>query len=394
MSRENLNIALAGIGGYGNLYVDRLIDKENKGLKLSAVMDPYPERCDKLAELKKRKIPLYNDLDSLFSRHKIDLTIISSPIHFHVPQTKTALLNGSHVLCEKPIAPTVAGAEEIISARDKSDKIVAIAYQWSFARPIIELKKDIMSGLFGRPELLKTIVLWPRGKDYYNRSSWAGKIRDNQGRYILDSVANNATAHYLHNMFFVLGESLNKSSCPEKVSAELYRANSIENYDTAVARVITKEDVELLFYVSHAVNELIHPAFCYQFEKATIKYGEFAGIDDGKIKAFFKDGSEKTYDNPENDLFRKLWVTIDAIRKNDKDQITCIPETAISHTKCIETMQSSMSEISNFPDDIVKLDRKKELVYVKGLPEILKECYQKEKMISELDNTDLHIPKV
>jgi hypothetical protein len=64
---------------------------------------------------------------------------------------------------------------------------------------------------------------------YYQRSFWSGRIKDDNGNWILDSVASNATAHYIHNMFYVLGNEVDKSAVPVEVAAELYRANNIEN---------------------------------------------------------------------------------------------------------------------------------------------------------------------
>ncbi len=44
-----------------------------------------------------------------------------------------------------------------------------------------------------------------------------------QGRLVLDSPVNNACSHYLHNMFYVLGDRLDRSDQPKWVTAELYR---------------------------------------------------------------------------------------------------------------------------------------------------------------------------
>jgi hypothetical protein len=55
-----------------------------------------------------------------------------------------------------------------------------------------------MKGMLGRPKRLKTLVLWPRDFAYYNRNDWAGKKTDQNGRPVLDSVAHNATSHFLH----------------------------------------------------------------------------------------------------------------------------------------------------------------------------------------------------
>ena len=97
---------------------------------------------------------------------------------------------------------------------------------------------------------------------YYNRNDWAGRIKSDSGEWVLDSPANNAMAHYLHNALYVLGETPTTSARPISVQAELYRANPIENYDAAVLRVMTDKNVEVLFYGAHTVPDEAHPTFC------------------------------------------------------------------------------------------------------------------------------------
>jgi len=136
--------------------------------------------------------------------------------------------------------------------RDRTGKSVAIGYQWSFSEAIQKLKHDVMQLSLGKAKRLKTLVLWPRDEAYFARNRWAGAIKDAKGNPVLDSPVNNACAHYLHNMLYVLGHCVDRSAQPRRVTAELYRAQPIQNYDTAAIRVITLDGTELLFIVSHS----------------------------------------------------------------------------------------------------------------------------------------------
>ena len=49
------------------------------------------------------------------------------------------------------------------------------------------------------------MVSFPRPLSYFKRNDWAGHLRTPAGEDVLDSPLNNATAHYLHNMLYVLG---------------------------------------------------------------------------------------------------------------------------------------------------------------------------------------------
>ena len=55
---------------------------------------------------------------------------------------------------------------------------------------------------------MKTMVSWPRDDAYYDPQGWKGKRFCQDGNAVNDSIAMNATAHYLHNMLFILGEAM------------------------------------------------------------------------------------------------------------------------------------------------------------------------------------------
>lgn len=63
---------------------------------------------------------VYTDFDVMLADPAIDMVYVASPNSIHYGQTKAALLAGKHVICEKPFAPTVAEADELIAlAKEK-----------------------------------------------------------------------------------------------------------------------------------------------------------------------------------------------------------------------------------------------------------------------------------
>ena len=64
---------------------------------------------------------VYTDMDRMLADPAIEMVYVASPNAIHYSQTKAALLAGKHVLCEKPFAPTVAEADELIAlAKEKN----------------------------------------------------------------------------------------------------------------------------------------------------------------------------------------------------------------------------------------------------------------------------------
>jgi len=381
MSNE-LSIALVGIGGYGIHYVTPLLDAVNtNSFLIVAAVDPVPSACKRLADLEARRVPSFPSMDEFQRAGRADLTVICTPLHLHAPQTIAALERGSHVLCEKPLCATPDEAVAMAQARDRAGKHVAIGYQWSFSRAIQQLKSDILAGALGKPKRLRSLVLWPRDEAYYRRNRWAGAIKDARGNWVLDSPVNNACAHYLHNMLYVLGPQTGRSATPTRVTAELYRAHPIENYDTAALRCWTQGGVEILFIVSHATAVTRGPIFSYEFERATVDFSDKPGA---AIVARFADGATKSYGTPNEQRDRKLWLTIDAIRRSEEP--LCGIEAAAAHTKCVWAAQQSTGEIGSFPQSLVQITGASgaRRTVVSGLSEVLERGYEQWKLPSEM----------
>lgn len=70
---------------------------------------------------------LHADIQGLLSS-KLDAVVIAAPDPFHPDLAAAALEAGLHVLCEKPLALTVAGCDRIKAARDRSGKVLQVAY--------------------------------------------------------------------------------------------------------------------------------------------------------------------------------------------------------------------------------------------------------------------------
>jgi len=375
-----VSIVLVGIGGMGAVYLAALLENAGKrDFHLAGAVDPQPQRCPQLSELRASNVPIFARLEEFYERHRADLAIISSPIHFHCDHTCLALSRESDVLCEKPAAATVQEVARMREAERAAGRWVAVGFQWSFSTAIQALKNDLRAGMYGRPFRLKCLYLWPRNEAYYRRNDWAGKLKDAEGRWILDSPANNAMAHDLHNMFYVLGPERETAARPVRVEAELCRAHEIENFDTAALRCLTADGVEILFYVSHAASIDTGPVFSYEFERGIIK----CSGRDTDIKGLSPAG-EKNYGSPDREPLRKMWEAIDSV--NGRGVPACGLEAALGQVLAVNGAHDSIPEIPRFPGTMVvsKGEPEDREVTVAGLTEVFKESYRKNALPSEL----------
>jgi predicted dehydrogenase len=377
---HEVSIALCGIGGYGEWYLKALLaDHPARPFRLVAVIDPYPELCSQLPKIKAARIPLFENLEAFYSKMHCDLLILATPIHLHCQQTCQALAQGSHVLCEKPLCVSLDQIKLMERAQATTGKIVTIGYQWSFSRAIRKLKQDRLNGRFGDARRLRTIVCWPRDEYYYQRNEWAGRRQLEPDTPILDSPVNNAAAHYLHNMLYLMGREMSLSALPLQVEAELWRANAIENYDTAALRIKLEPGCEALFFTSHATKEIEGPSFVYEFDRAVVEFDAKSG----NILAHFRDGGTIDYGSPEADPYEKIWHAVETARTNQPS--ICGIAAAAAHAICVNWAQSNSGGVHDFPKDLIVMDRSERSAqrYVKGLQEILSCCYKNDMLLSE-----------
>jgi predicted dehydrogenase len=379
---EPVSIVLVGIGGYGEVYLAGLLEHWNDPrFRVVGAVDPMPQKCRRLADLQSRGVSVLPSLEAFYQDQPADLAIISSPIHHHCAHTCRALEHRSHVLCEKPPAATVQDVDRMMRTAERAARWVAVGYQWSFTDSIQRLKRDIQAGLFGAPQRLKTLCFWPRDESYYGRNDWAGRLRSDAGDWILDSPLNNAMAHDLHNALYVLGGAVDTSARPQDVIAELYRANEIENFDTAALRAHTVDGAEILFYGSHAIAEDVGPVFCFEFARAVIEYGG----GQSPIVARLNDGSVRQYASPASEpQTKKLWACIRAIAEGTR--VPCGLKAARAHTVCVNGSQESVSRPLRFPSEMIRRrgSAPNRLTYADGLADTLRRCYARARLPSEL----------
>ncbi len=388
MNSETVRVMLAGIGGYGESYVDALLNlAQGKNIRLVAAVDPSPERCSRLEALKAAGVRLYATLDEALRQGTAELVINATPIHLHRPLTCAALARGANVLCEKPLAATIQEALEMQTATRQAGCFTAIGYQWSFSDAVQALKADVLAGTFGRPVRLKTFVSWPRTEAYYRRSAWAGALKTRAGEWVLDSPLNNATAHYFNNMLYLLGDAPDTAAAPAEIQAELYRANPVENNDTAMLRCRTTAGTELLFYTSHAVPSVIGPLFAYEFEHAVIEFDACGPDRPGgrRFGARFRDGRVLDYGNPNDTALNKLWQSVDCVRSGATP--LCGIEACIPHTLCVNGAQDSAGTVTVFPAAGIRCESQPgndRLTWMDGLQATMQDCYRQGVLPSEL----------
>ena len=126
-------------------------------------------------------------------RGQADLALVAVPPRFHAPIAIELLEMGIDVLCEKPLATTVADAERMIATAEKSGRILAVGMMSRFNRNNDILRALVRGGELG--EILEVVAEFGAPLDwamttasYYDRANTAGGVFFDAGVHMLDLV--------------------------------------------------------------------------------------------------------------------------------------------------------------------------------------------------------------
>jgi len=152
---DRLRIAVFGCGRIANSAHLPAITALPDVLELVAVVDPDESRA-KAAFDKFGAQRMYLSQEEAFANPEIDVVALCLPHHLHCPVTVAACRAGKHIIVEKPMANTVAEADEMIDAAAKAGVTLMIGQSRRFHSAILECKRRFAE--IGRP--LQLITNW------------------------------------------------------------------------------------------------------------------------------------------------------------------------------------------------------------------------------------------
>jgi predicted dehydrogenase len=149
------------IVGLGTLSLGQLLPalKKTRTARLAAVVSGSPEKARRVAAengLPDDAIYGYDDYGRIAQDRRVDVVYIVLPNSLHAPHTIQAFRAGKHVLCEKPLASTVADAEAMVAASKAAQRHLMTAYRCHYEPLSLDVMRRIRSGSMGKPRLVIT----------------------------------------------------------------------------------------------------------------------------------------------------------------------------------------------------------------------------------------------
>jgi predicted dehydrogenase len=259
---DPVHYAVIGVGGIGAYHLASISELEGRGeARLIAVADPGVENLKATkVELEGRGVRWYTDYRDLLEREAdLDAIVIATPIPFHFEIAMACIRRGVHIHMEKPPVPLLWQLEELIAA-DRNQS-VSVGFQYISSACTQDLKRFLMEGKAGEIREIRAAGCWPRYDSYYSRAKWAGRMTYGD-LPVFDGPATNALAHVVHSIMFFAGKGLHEFDMPIEVEGELYRARSIESYDTACMRGRFASGIEFSAALTHSTESRL--PFCIE----------------------------------------------------------------------------------------------------------------------------------
>ncbi len=120
MDRAEIGLGVIGCGGFGLYALQQFA--QVPGVRLVGMSGTH-RAAARAAELR-FEIPDIEEVSTMLARDDIDLVYIATPPFLHHAQAIEALRAGKHVICEKPLAMTVAQADEMIAVAREHDRLL------------------------------------------------------------------------------------------------------------------------------------------------------------------------------------------------------------------------------------------------------------------------------
>jgi len=146
-----IQIGIIGYGYWGPNLVRNFFSQNNCNIK--AVADSRPNRLQHLAHLYP-SIKALQNADEIITDTEIDAVIIATPVSTHFFLAQKALLNGKHVLLEKPMASSVAECEVLIDLALQKNLTLMVDHTFLYTGAVEKIKELIDANALGNIKYL------------------------------------------------------------------------------------------------------------------------------------------------------------------------------------------------------------------------------------------------
>lgn len=195
---SQFRVALVGCGRIAHRHAEVLTNGSIQDCCLVGVSDIVPSKSEFLG--KKYRVPFYTDMNDMMASLSPDVVTVLTESGHHARHVIQLSAFGKVIVVEKPMALTVADAQEMIDSCQANSSHLFVVKQNRFNLPITKLREALIADRFGKLVLGTVRVRWCRKQDYYDQARW-------RGTWLMDGgVLTNQASHHLDMLLWMMGD--------------------------------------------------------------------------------------------------------------------------------------------------------------------------------------------
>jgi predicted dehydrogenase len=168
-----LRVALIGAGAFAHEHAASIQAQPGYAALIAAV-DPVQAHVESFCA--RFGIPAaYTNTTAMLKAEQPDVVAICSPPFTHLPLAVEAMRAGAHVVCEKPLALSLAELDALAAAEAETGRMCAGIFQWRYGAAARHVKALIGHDAASTPRLAVCSTLWYRDSAYYTEAPWRAR---------------------------------------------------------------------------------------------------------------------------------------------------------------------------------------------------------------------------
>ncbi len=186
MAEKKLKLGILGLGRSGwNIHARGV--KDHALFTVAAVADPVAERRQEAIDTFGCKA--YEEPQGVIADSDVDVVVVATPSHTHVPLAVQALESGKHVIVEKPMAEKASDIDTMIQKAKETGRHVTCYQPRRFDAEYLAIRSLIDEGRLGRIVMVRrTAHGFQRRADWQMLRKYGGGELSNTGPHLLDQV--------------------------------------------------------------------------------------------------------------------------------------------------------------------------------------------------------------
>lgn len=152
---RKLGMGVVGVGEMGRRHAENL-RRNVPNAKLVAIADVSPER-GKQAAAELEIDHYYGTIDAMLENKDVEAVLIATPDKFHAPAVIALARAGRDILCEKPLALTMADAQAALDEVARAGVRLQMGFMRRYDPAYAAAMKRIEAGEIGTPVIFKSV---------------------------------------------------------------------------------------------------------------------------------------------------------------------------------------------------------------------------------------------